>query len=245
MEAWFVSDIHLKSVNERNGIILLRFLHSLLEKKPTHLFLVGDIFDLWIGNHQFFVLKFAPIVNALTELKNRGVEVVYFEGNHDLHLAPLWQKTFAIPVYTEPKLFELGPWKVRIEHGDYINPDDKAYLRYRSVVRHFLMEKVAQAVPGALWEKIGTEASQWSRKRSSVERENKEQELRAMIRKHAETTAASENFDWLIAGHVHVRDEYEFTHQGKKVHSVNLGSWFKAPQAFKLTESRGEWIDLT
>ncbi|MGE3759506.1 MAG: UDP-2,3-diacylglucosamine diphosphatase, partial [Pseudobdellovibrionaceae bacterium] len=188
MEAWFVSDIHLKSVNERNGITLLRFLNSLLEQKnrPSHLFLLGDIFDLWIGNHQFFVLKFAPIVNALTQLKNAGVEVVYFEGNHDLHLKSLWKQTFEIPVYTEPRSFTLGPWTVRLEHGDYINSADKAYLRYRSVVRSPFMEAVAQIVPGFLWETIGTEASKWSRKRSQVTREEKEGELRNLIRRYAQ-----------------------------------------------------------
>ena len=35
MEAWFISDIHLKDMKERNGEILLRFLHSLADKDPA------------------------------------------------------------------------------------------------------------------------------------------------------------------------------------------------------------------
>lgn len=224
----------------------MRFLHSLQEQKAaTHLFLVGDIFDLWIGNHQHFILKFAPIVNAIAALKDAGVEVIYFEGNHDMHIQELWQKNFDIPVFVNPKIFSLGPWKVRVEHGDFINPNDKAYERYRSVVRHPFMEKLAQTLPGVFWDEFGVRASKWSRKKSQVVRDSQEENLRQMIRDYSQNTAAqSEHFDWHFTGHVHVKDEFQFSHNNKTIHSVNLGSWFQKPQAYKLTDAKGEWVDL-
>jgi UDP-2,3-diacylglucosamine hydrolase len=103
MKAYFLSDLHLKSMQERNSQTLLRFLHSVRDEQLAingtkdqglraikgasdrhYVFLVGDIFDLWIGKHDYFVSRFKPIVDAIAELVRAGVEVHYFEGNHDL-----------------------------------------------------------------------------------------------------------------------------------------------------------------
>ena len=45
-KAYFISDIHLDNMQERNGEILLRFLHSLAaQEKVPDLYLLGDIFS--------------------------------------------------------------------------------------------------------------------------------------------------------------------------------------------------------
>ncbi len=48
----------------------------------------------------------------------------------------------------------------------------------------------------------------------------------------------------LYPGHVHVRDDYEFEYAGRKVRSVNLGSWQASPCAFKITNTCQEFIEL-
>jgi UDP-2,3-diacylglucosamine hydrolase len=78
-DAWFVSDIHIDSMQDPKARDFLAFLNTLTEDRPaTHLFLVGDIFDLWVGPHQYFVDRFEPIVQRLRQLVNSGVEVHYF-----------------------------------------------------------------------------------------------------------------------------------------------------------------------
>ena len=94
IKAWFISDIHLKNEQESNSEKLLLFLHSLEngQRQASHLFLVGDIFDLWIHNHSYFIEKFPKIVNAIRVVVKKGIEVHYFEGNHDLYLKKYWQR---------------------------------------------------------------------------------------------------------------------------------------------------------
>jgi len=119
IEAWFVSDIHIESMKDKKARALLAFLNSLGQtRKATHLFLVGDIFDLWIGPHEFFVNKFEPIVERLKELNQAGVQIHYFEGNHDLHLRKFWQGQIGIQVHAGPQRFQLGSLTVHVEHGD-------------------------------------------------------------------------------------------------------------------------------
>lgn len=246
MKAWFVSDIHLKNINERNSQTLLRFLHSILSKErpATHLFLVGDIFDLWVGDSDMFQRQFQSLVDALVNVKKMGVEVIYFEGNHDVHVKRFWEGKFGIPVYINHKHFNLGPWNVRVEHGDFINPDDTTYLKWVEFMHRPFMEKIAHIVPGKIWFEAGAYASRRSRKKSVVRRERNLEGLRAKIRTYAEKVYAEDTFDYLVTGHMHLKDDYNFDRKGRKVHSVNLGSWYETPQALLLEESGHSWVEL-
>jgi UDP-2,3-diacylglucosamine hydrolase len=245
--AWFVSDIHLKDINERSGIILLRFLHSLEanERPCTHLFLLGDIFDLWVGESRIFVDRFQPIVDVVGRLRRRGVEVHYFEGNHDVHVSKFWENQLAIPCWTDRKYFQLGDSTFRLEHGDLINLDDEAYLRYRRFYRHPIMEKVADLMPGVVWDKIGQWASKTSRKYSSRDRAAREVALREMIRTHATRAYTEAPFDVIVTGHMHIRDDYQFTGAGgRPVRSLNLGTWFESAMSLSYIDGQFAWVDL-
>jgi len=117
VESYFFSDLHLKSINERNGQILLRFLHSLEKKSPVRLFLLGDIFDLWVSGHDIFRKKYRDLLDVLESLKKSGSEIYFFEGNHDLHIHPYWRDVLGAKVYTEAKIFDIDGLKIRCEHA--------------------------------------------------------------------------------------------------------------------------------
>ncbi len=247
MKAWFLSDIHLKENTERNSQILLRFLHFLAtDSKTTHLFLLGDIFDLWVGDSNVFYLKFKEIVLALSALQQKGVQVIYFEGNHDVHVVDFWQKKYQIPVRVDAETFQLGSHKVRVEHGDFINPDDLAYKRYLKILRSRPLAILAKIIPGLWIDGFGRWASKKSRQKSHVYRRDSEDVLRSRIRKYAESEIQRLNgdFQFLITGHMHVRDEYHFVFNNKSVSSINLGSWFEKPMTYWIDESQSGWKEL-
>lgn len=245
MQAWFISDLHLKDLNERNSIILLRFLHSLADNpKATHLFLLGDIFDLWVGGSDVFQKKFQNIVDEIVALKKKGLEVVYFEGNHDVHVKNFWENKFSIPVWTSAQIYQLGPYKVHLEHGDLMNPEDLAYLRYRSIIRQPLIAPLADLIPGKFLNEAGNFASRLSRKKSHVRRQNQQERIRKTIHTYADQAFAKDPFDYMITGHMHVRDEYQVGSAEKKGLSINLGSWFEETLALRLDESGHHWVSL-
>ncbi|MEK7356174.1 MAG: UDP-2,3-diacylglucosamine diphosphatase, partial [Bdellovibrionota bacterium] len=161
--AYFVSDLHLTSGDDPRSQTFLRFLAGLHEaakaggeKSPTHLFLVGDVFDLWIGSHSYFVGRFATVVDAIRLLVRDGVEVHYFEGNHDLHLRKFWQDDVGVRVHPDAETFELAGKRVRVEHGDLINPDDKGYLFLRGFLRSGPMRTIALGLPSTIVRAIAT-----------------------------------------------------------------------------------------
>ena len=246
ISAWFLSDLHLKSMQERSSQTLLRFLRSLgrKERPATHLYLVGDIFDFWVGDHDYYERKFGPLLEAIRDCQRAGIQITYFEGNHDVHVKRYWERRHQIPCYIDDKYEALGSKIVRIEHGDLINPTDETYLKYRAFIRRPFMETVAQLIPARLFNEVGDYASRKSRKVSSVKRRDSEAELRQMIRDHAKRTFAQAPFDLIITGHMHIRDDWSFEVGGRNVRSVNLGSWFDETLVFHLQEGVGEWVQV-
>lgn len=249
MATYFVSDLHLKDKHERNSQILLRFLHFLLnqdsaELSTTKLYLLGDIFDFWLSGHMTFVRKFQSLIDAIAELKNKGVEVVYFEGNHDFHIDEFWTKKLNIPVYEDAQYMQIEGLTVRIEHGDLINLDDHAYLKYRATIRHPWVEPIGHILPGWFWNWFGHKMSRKSRKKTSLYGKQNRAELIEMIHHHAHRSFDEKPYDLLVAGHMHVFDSYEFVVQSKKAISINLGTWLEHPRILKLHQKELHYLKL-
>lgn len=247
MQAWFISDIHIKDINERSSVVLLRFLHSLINKERpgTHLIFLGDIFDLWVSDSPVFIRKYQPLVDAIVTLQRMGVKIIYFEGNHDIHVKHFWQDQLQIPTFDDVQIMKIGPYKIRMEHGDFINPAEVNYLRLRAFLRSRVMEKLAPYIAGHALESLGNFASRMSRKRSSAQRERNFENLRSMIRSYAEKVANETDFDLILTGHMHVQDDYSFVSgQGEKCRSINLGSWFDGPKALSISDSEIHFVDL-
>ena len=244
-QAYFISDVHLKSKDDREAQILLRFLRHLhSDLKVTHLFLVGDIFDFWISDHPYFIQKFHPIVEELDRLVNRGVEINYFEGNHDLYLEKYWHGRLGVKVFRGPHHFDFGGYWVRVEHGDLIDPDDRGYLFLKRALNTSALRVFAEMAPEKLVSKIGERASRVSRRYTSTKKAVADDKVIEKIRRHAEQACAQIPFDLLVTGHVHVKDDYEFTCAGKTVRSVNLGVWAESPCAFMITPTKKEFVML-
>lgn len=245
MEAYFLSDVHLRNLDQPEAQVLLGLLEDMGSRiRATHLFLVGDIFDFWLGGHEYFVRKFSPIVDHLRRIVSGGVEVHYFEGNHDLYLRDFWQDHLGIRVHVRAGLFQLGNLRVRVEHGDLMDPADRGYRFLRRLLRTPVIEYAGNRLPGGLLAQIGRVASRTSRRYTSQHKTISDERARTAVRSHAERTVHEEPFDLLITGHVHVRDEHEFEVDGRTVRSVNLGSWADSPCAFRITDTHQEFIQL-
>lgn len=248
LKAWFVSDIHIANREDSRLAKFEDFLRARLIDGTTHLFLVGDIFDLWVGGDKFFANQYRNVVDLIGRLKLEAVDVIYFEGNHDLHLQTYWHGVLNCRVAVAPQYFDLGLHRVRVEHGDQMNPDDKGYLFLREVLRTSFVKNLVKVLPGKVIQAIGNSMSRSSRKyTSSPSKARNEAEIRSMIRTHAARVfAKAQPFDLLVTGHVHTIDDSSWTDgtTGKTVRSVNLGCWLPnvTAQAFCLDESGGRFV---
>lgn len=230
IRALFVSDIHITSPYDPKYAAFLRFLERCTELKPKHLFLLGDIFDLWISDRRYFVVRYAEAVKRLLYLKDLGTEIHYFEGNHDLDLKLYWQHHLGFDVQEEAAYFDLDGQLFRVEHGDQMDSADQGYLFLRWLLRSPLLRFLCRHLPDRGVEWIGRRASSASRKYTTHIKTTTQERTRAMIHAHACKSHRQRAFDVLVAGHVHVIDDSEIIEGGQRFRCLNLGSWFENPQ---------------
>ena len=245
VSALFVSDIHIQSPDCPRARLFERFLKDLdAGTDVTHLFLLGDIFDLWVADHDYFVDRYRAIIDEISRLRADGVEISYFEGNHDLHLQKFWSGQLGLTVHKGPTYVDLAGCRVRVEHGDQMDPEDKGYLFLRWFLRTPPVRWLICNLPGSLVARIGERASSGSRQYTTHTKSITAEKAIAKIRDHAERAFRDRPFDILLAGHVHVRDDYRADSDGGSFRAVNLGSWMDAPCFFRLDSNDGRFHEL-
>lgn len=245
LNAYFVSDLHIGSPDDGRARLFLRFLKHLKGgENASHLILMGDIFDLWIAAHRYFVEKYQSITDEIVRLRQEGVDIHYFEGNHDLYLGHYWGNEIGLTVHEGPAYMEFGHHTVRIEHGDQMDPDDRGYRFLRWLLRTPPLKFLIPRLPGRLIVAIGKKSSATSRVYTSETKTITQAETISKIRRHAEKVYQQMPFNLIITGHVHVRDQYLVQDGRVAFKSINLGTWLDAPCYYQIDETGGRLVEL-
>ena len=133
---YFASDQHfgaptveLSKIRERKFV---NWLDS-IKKDADILFLLGDLFDFWFEYKRAVPKGFVRVLGKLAEMRDLGIEIHFFVGNHDLWMDDYFEKELNIPVYHKPKEFSFGNKLFLIGHGDGLGPGDKGYKRMKKV----------------------------------------------------------------------------------------------------------------
>ncbi|MCB0350329.1 MAG: UDP-2,3-diacylglucosamine diphosphatase [Bdellovibrionales bacterium] len=244
-KAYFLSDLHLGSSSEPKSFLLLKFLKSLNPKsEKIHIFLLGDIFDLWVAEHDYFIKKYESIIQELVRLKNDGAVIHYFEGNHDLYLDKYFGVQLGFRIHPESVELDLMGKKLRIEHGDQMDPEDKGYLFLRWFLRTSFMKWLAPRLPGWFVVWLGETMSKASRQYTSEVKSISQDRAKRVIYDHANRVYRRKPFDILIAGHVHVAEDIVLGLAEAKFRVINLGSWYDDPKVFILSEEFTGFQDI-
>ena len=107
---YFASDQHFGAPNLKESKIredrFVRWLDS-IKSDAQVLFLMGDLFDFW-HEWKYVVPKgYIRVLGKIAELKDSGIDVYFFVGNHDLWMKDYFEEEFGIPVYFEKRYYSL------------------------------------------------------------------------------------------------------------------------------------------
>jgi len=135
--ALFASDMHLGDHDPDTAALFFRMLDA-HAPSITHLFLLGDIFEAWVGDDQPDLVA-AQLGERLKALSERGVQVALMRGNRDFLLGsgapPGWPERYGALLLDDPTVLDLFGEPVLLAHGDAWCTDDLAYQRFRAQVR--------------------------------------------------------------------------------------------------------------
>lgn len=214
----FVSDVHLTEPQSERYGAFLRLLDKVREdSRITDLFLVGDIFDTWVGDRTLFQDMHSE---AILKIRSAALEknIHYFEGNHDFQLGSMW-KRMNVEIYPSENNFKIDGKNFLISHGDQLDKEDKPYLRLRWFFRTPLMRFLIKFLPQwvVLW--IGSTMSTTEKKGKPTQAQ--ELEFTVKWKKWTENLRKEKDFDVFICGHHHFRADFD---QGQ-FRALNLGTW--------------------
>ena len=84
-----------------------------------------------------------------------------------------------------------------------------------------------------------------SRQHTSGRKKLRDEKIKEFMHTYAKQAVEQQPFDYLITGHTHVHDIYEFASNGEQVFSINLGSWFELQKVLMLDPELGyQFIEL-
>jgi UDP-2,3-diacylglucosamine hydrolase len=214
-----ISDVHIKRAGDPAEVLLLAFLRNPDVQSSDVIFLLGDIFDLMIGPHTQYFVRYQAYFNEIKKLIKNGKRICYVEGNHDFHLKELYRKFFLINSDLDASLFSMAPFfeldnagkKVYLAHGDDIELNNPNYKLFKAIVTSIPLRYYANyLMPHFLIKSIGEFSSERSRKRNN-KRYKAEADLTPVMdnfRLSAEVFFKKRPFQIMVLGHSHVKDLY-------------------------------------
>lgn len=193
------------------------FCKSAYTQEASHVILLGDMFDILVGEHKEHFEKYRPFFTQIIQLLENRKKVIYLEGNHDFHI----QKSFEDYIkentqysknFTYMKSGEnisLGEKTYRFCHGyevDYNNESFKKwYKTYNSSSFKILVNKI---IPYKWIDYIGEKASANSKKRGG-----KAFNFDFAKKKYiagAKSFIDEIKVDGIICGHTHIQENYVY-----------------------------------
>lgn len=222
---YFASDQHFGAPNPKKSgqreQLFLQWL-AMVEKDAAVLFLLGDLFDFWFEYQSCVPKGFVRILGKLATLRDQGIEIHFFTGNHDLWVRDYFQKELQFNVYEKPQLFTFGETTFYLGHGDGLGPGDKGYKRMKKVFTHPLAKWLYRwlhpdiGIPFARY--LSLKNKLISGKEAPVFM-GKDQEW---LYQYAELKSQQYDVDYFVFGHRHLPLELPLRNKGVY---INTGDW--------------------
>jgi len=133
--ARFVSDLHLRSERPDLTRRFADFLAATAAAKVETLFILGDLFEYWIGDDDLGDPFNAHVCKLLRDLADQGTRIFFIAGNRDFLIGATFAAAAGIALLTETEKVGAGGTATLLMHGDTVCIDDIPYQEFRRMVR--------------------------------------------------------------------------------------------------------------
>lgn len=225
----FISDLHLCASRPETTAAFRRFLAG-PARQAQALWILGDLFEFWVGDDDLSEPFHAEIAEALAGLARSGISLHLLPGNRDFLLGKTFARRAGASLVTEPVLIEAFGLRLVLTHGDAECTQDLAYQRFRRRIRSPLSRAFLLCLPLALRHALAKRMRE--RSEASHEASNAydldPQAITALFR----ATGA----DAMIHGHTHRPARHTLELDGKPRERWVLADWHDRPTWLELSE---------
>lgn len=222
---YFSSDNHLGAPTQEESRprekIFVQWLDSIKEDAAA-IFLLGDLFDFWFEYKTVVPKGFVRVLGKLAEIRDSGIPIYFFVGNHDLWMNGYFEEELNIPVYREPKEFVFNDKTFLIGHGDGKGPGDKGYKRMKKVFTNPFFNWLFRWTHPDIAIRIAQHLSVKNKLISGDEDKLFLGEESEWLAQYAKRKLETKHYDYFIFGHRHLPMEIKV---GENSAYHNLGDW--------------------
>lgn len=226
----FVSDLHFE---DQRPDILRAFLRLLEQERRTleNLYLLGDIFEVWLGDDTPSACA-ATLADNLRTLAEKGTRIFLLHGNRDFLLGEIFAARCGAQLIQEPFLLEVAGRKAALMHGDVLCTDDTAYQTFRQQVRSPVW--IADFLAKPLAERIAIGRA--LREQSQYSAQQKRDAIMDVTPAAVTTTMNRLHVELLIHGHTHRPARHPLLLEQGPGERIVLGDWYRQGWFLRATD---------
>jgi UDP-2,3-diacylglucosamine hydrolase len=222
---YFASDFHLGVPNYASSLEREKRIIIWLDqiKRDAHsIYLLGDIFDFWFEYNHAIPKGFIRFQGKLAELRDAGIPIYFFTGNHDMWMFDYFTKELDIMIYRKPQILQINGKVLLIGHGDGLGPGDSMY----KIQKKFFNSKVCQWLFARIHPNLGMSIAQLWSKQSRLANTKREEKFNGeeneFLLSYCKTIEKETHHDFYVFGHRHLPLDLEV---GVNSRYINLGEW--------------------
>ena len=138
----FLSDVHLDTSEVAT---FNAWAHHLNTTPANALFILGDLFEVWIGDdtQDPFHLQCMEVLRVVA----KRIPVFFMCGNRDFLVGSQWLQSTGVQGLQDPTVLELAKQKILLSHGDALCIGDTDYMAFRQQVRSSAWQEAFLAKP--------------------------------------------------------------------------------------------------
>lgn len=235
---WLASDIHLGPNTPRTQAAFYRFLGQASQHSDA-LILGGDLFDAWIGDDIALKQPEPWLQEVLRALQHTGQQTQLYlaRGNRDFLIGNMLCQRIGAALLPEPVVLDTDFGAILFSHGDEYCTDDKAYQRFRRLVRSPAIQSTFLALSPAWRQRI----ARFARKRSMAANQTKRSEIMDVNQTTVKEAFEQYPVETMVHGHTHRPAMHEYNLMPAAIlRRVVLPDW-----DYDSTSSpRGGWLQI-
>ena len=137
----FVSDLHLSEKTPALNQLWDHLLASDFLRRADAFYILGDLFDFWLGDELLDIPAYAHIANQIAFLSSHHDVACYFQpGNRDFLVGKRFYCQAKLTPLEDPYSVDLYGIPVLLSHGDIFCTQDSAYQTFRKITRNKLIQ---------------------------------------------------------------------------------------------------------
>lgn len=217
----FISDLHLSPDTPAATGTLLRFLRDIAPAAES-LYVLGDLFEYWIGDEGLDQPFANEIVHAFRVLTDGGVHGYFMHGNRDFLVGERFAQASGLTLLRDPTSLDLYRTPTFLMHGDTLCSDDHEYQKFRAMVRNPAWQQAFLAKP--LVERV--QMAREVRGKSEQAKQVKDMVIMDVAPASVDEAFRAHGYARLIHGHTHRPAHHRHTIDGRECERLVLADWY-------------------